>query len=552
MQDGKVISNRFAKACVTCQQMVKKDEGYAKNQNGMWHTYCQNCLIVPKTYSIQQSNSDNITEDGKVYFSYSIKKVEAVKSLPHSVWIPSEKCWKVSIRPEHISRVVEVCKNLGFNIPEKFNSLVEETLEVVESIEKKIEGKNLFPFQVDGVSFLNMNKKCLLADEMGLGKTPTTICSLPDNMPIIVVCPASLKFNWKKEFSKWRPEIKTIVIDGKNNFVFPKSGEAVIINYDILPKNFNPEDKFVLVCDEVHMVKNYKAARHKVIKAISKMADRVIGITGTPIMNKPFDLFGVLSSMNMEKDVFASFNNFVRLFQGRKNSWGAYDFSGPLPEVSTYLKRVMLRRLRHNVLPDLPKKTITNISVNNIPKELILEMNLLYKNWSNFLKDKELPRFEEFASIRARLAQSRIPALMEIVESHEDALIPLVVFSAHKDPINQFVGRDGWETITGNTPIEKRNKIVEDFQAGKLKGVALTIQAGGVGLTLTHAWKAIFVDLDWTPALNSQAEDRICRIGQTNPCEIVRMSSNHPLDEHLNSILSEKMDLFQKAIDGAF
>ena len=125
MQDGKVISNRFAKACVTCQQMVKKDEGYAKNQNGMWHTYCQNCLIVPKTYSIQQSNSDNITEDGKVYFSYSTKKVEAVKSLPHSVWIPSEKCWKVSIRPEHISRVVEVCKNLGFNITKLSSDYVE-------------------------------------------------------------------------------------------------------------------------------------------------------------------------------------------------------------------------------------------------------------------------------------------------------------------------------------------------------------------------------------------------------------------------------------------
>ena len=85
----------------------------------------------------------------------------------------------------------------------------------------------------------------------------------------------------------------------------------------------------------------------------------------------------------------------------------------------------------------------------------------------------------------------------------------------------------------------------------QLKGIALTIQAGGVGLTLTRAWKALFVDLDWTPSWNSQAEDRICRIGQTKPVEIVHMVSDHVLDIHIHDLLSYKIKLFNQTVDAS-
>ena len=139
--------------------------------------------------------------------------------------------------------------------------------------------------------------------------------------------------------------------------------------------------------------------------------------------------------------------------------------------------------------------------------------------------------------------------MLELVESHEEEEVPLIVFSAHRNPIIELGKRDGWEIITGDTKSEERQKIVNRFQAGELRGVGLTIQAGGVGLTLTKAWKAIFVDLDWTPALNQQAEDRLCRIGQTRPVEIVRLVSDHVLDKHILNLLSSKISLFEKAID---
>jgi SNF2 family DNA or RNA helicase len=140
--------------------------------------------------------------------------------------------------------------------------------------------------------------------------------------------------------------------------------------------------------------------------------------------------------------------------------------------------------------------------------------------------------------------------LIDLVEDHEDEDVPLVVFSAHVEPLNQLAERDGWEKITGATSAERRQQIVNEFQAGNLKGVAVSIKAGGVGLTLTRAWKAIFVDLDWVPGANQQAEDRICRIGQeSQKVEIVRMVSNHVMDLHVLELIHLKNNLIEKSVE---
>ena len=137
-----------------------------------------------------------------------------------------------------------------------------------------------------------------------------------------------------------------------------------------------------------------------------------------------------------------------------------------------------------------------------------------------------------------------------MVEEHEEDDIPLVVFSAHVEPLNKLAERDGWKKITVETRSEDRQKIVEEFQSGRLNGVAVSIKAGGVGITLTRAWKAIFIDLDWVPGANQQAEDRICRIGQeSNKIEIVRMVSDHPLDIHVIELISWKMSIIESSVD---
>ena len=544
----RTIRNRFTKKCAVCDVAVEANQGYACEHRTGWATYCE--AHVPVKIETERAE---ITKEGHIYFPYHPDAVSLVKSLYYSSWQKEGKFWRVSIEPEHINRVIQVGRQLGLKIADE---LLEIASDVQEEAEEKVEinfdTAGLFPYQVTGAAFLANKYRCLLGDEMGTGKTVQTLASLPKDVGTLVVCPASLKFNWRDETNKWRPDLTPIVLNGRKSFRLPEAREVVIVNYDILPQDLNDIQKkdFVLVCDEVHLCKNYKAKRSRAVKIFSNIAKKTVGLTGTPLMNRPFDLYGVLSSLHLENEVFGSWIGFLRAFNGYKNEWGGYTFGAVSPLVPELLRRVMLRRRREEVLPDLPKKSYTTITVDGVSKSLQKRLDEVYDEVELLLEMKELPPFEMFAEIRAALAESRIEAMLEIVENHEEEEIPLVVFSAHRAPIDTLAQREGWATITGSTKPEDRQGIVRKFQSGELKGVGLTIAAGGVGLTLTRAWKALFVDLDWTPALNSQAEDRICRIGQTKPCEIVRMVSDHVLDRHIHELIAEKIDLFNNAIDG--
>lgn len=543
----RTIRNRFSKKCAVCDIVVETNKGYACEHKDGWATYCEAHVPV----KIEPERAE-ITKDGEIYFPYHPDAVTLVKSLYGATFNREKKFWTVSLEPQHIDRVIQVCSQIGIKIANEILELANCTQkETEELIESSVSVDGLFPFQITGASFLANKNRCLLGDEMGTGKTVQTLAALPSDIGTIVVCPASLKFNWRDETKKWRPDLSPVVLSGRGSFRFPEAGELVIVNYDILPQSFNEisHKDFVLVCDEIHLCKNYKAKRSKAVYALSSKAKKTIGLTGTPLMNRPFDLYGVLSALHLEREVFGNWMGFLRAFNAYKNEWGGYTFGRVSPTVPELLRRVMLRRRREEVLPDLPKKSYSTITVDSISRSLKKKLDEVFDEVDIFLSAKELPPFEMFSEIRSALAESRIEAMLEMVESHEEEEIPLIVFSAHRAPIDTLAEREGWATITGSTKPEDRQSIVNKFQAGELKGVGLTISAGGVGLTLTRAWKALFVDLDWTPALNAQAEDRICRIGQTKPCEIVRMVSDHVLDKHIHELIAEKIDLFNNAID---
>lgn len=418
-----------------------------------------------------------------------------------------------------------------------------------EQEEKSEPPKKLFPFQETGVSFLKTHARALFADQMGLGKTVQVASALAESdAPTIIVCPASLKLNWERELKKWAPGLKTSVLSGKDSFRAPEKGEAVIVNYDILPAELKekPPAGLRLVADEAQYVKNYKTQRAQRLRAIAEKSEKVWALTGTPLPNRPPDLWGVLESCNMAEHTFGNFGKFYRLFNASKGKYGT-NWGMPRAEVPQILSRVMLRRLRKDVLPELPEKTYKDIEVNSISNKLLKKLDDAAKKID--YSKTELPSFDAFSEVRAALAEERIPHMLELVEHHEESNMPLLVFSAHRGPIDKLQEREGWATITGDTSLEKRQEIVDQFQNGKLKGVGLTISAGGTGLTLTRASNALFVDLDWTPANNSQAEDRMVRIGQqAKGVQIMRMVSNHALDKHIARLIVRKMDLARKAL----
>lgn len=419
--------------------------------------------------------------------------------------------------------------------------------------------EGLFPYQAEGATWLRSRQHALLADEPGVGKTAQALRAIPTGMGAVVICPAGLRLVWREECAKWRKDIEAVV-PKVGAFQAPRPGQLVIMSYDSLPdpprfaKSWLVQDpslaNAVLILDEAHAVKNYKALRTKKVTLLSRQMACTWALTGTPILGKPSELWGVLSAGNMAFEAFGTWQNFLNLFGATRNRWGGLEFAEPDPEDQTLrqcLAKVMLRRTRAQVLPDLPAKRYQTIPCEP-PEHLMGTLDKLEEEWQQAGTD-ELPPFEMLSSVRAELAQARIPAMLEQVAIHEEEGTPLIVFSDHVEPVHAFAEREGWGMITGDTPVELRRSLVDLFQTGMLRGLALTIGAGGTGLTLTRANTMLFCDLNWTPALNEQAEDRIARIGQTSKKILIkRLVADHPVDRRVLEILDQKGSMIRAVL----
>lgn len=475
-------------------------------------------------------------------------------------------------------------------------------------------GKALYPYQTTGVEWLAVRHRGLLGDEQGLGKSVEILCAIPPNAPVLVICPAVVKGVWIRETAMWRPTMSPQSLEGRDSFRFPRPGEMVITNFDILPQCHlptcekkttitcdgcspilpeahletckrgttycpgcmplpKPHEGTVLVVDEAHNCKNQKSRRGESVRAIAHAvrarAGRSWYATGTPILNNPEELWSLLESCDLAHEAFGTWKEFVRMFAGRVKTVTVFDkrrresvlkqigyeWGTPLEGTVERLQRVMLRRMRKDVLVDLPPKTRRLVPV-DVSKASLREFDKLIKELggtkglAEILARKKIP-FSMVSTVRSALAKAKIPAMLDMVETFELAKEPLLVFSAHRAPIDLFLKRPGWAVITGDTPARERTQIEEGFQQGKYLGLAGTIEAAGVGITLTYAAQELFVDQEWTPALNAQAEDRALRHGQKRAVSIDILVANHPLDQRVAEILLAKTTLIESSVDAA-
>lgn len=426
---------------------------------------------------------------------------------------------------------------------------------------KRIAKSELFNYQKEDSIWLASKKTALLASQMGTGKTPLTVMALPHNASVVVVCPAVIKQVWFDEINRWRPEFKKEILSGRDGYRHPEKGEVVILNYDILPRAWKPpEYPIILIADECHYLKNTRAARTKRFRKMSKTTRNESGkvwlISGTPLMNKPFELWNILGAAKMEEKVFGSWPNFLKLYKMYQDGFGAWKWGKPDESIPNRIAMVAIRRTRKEVLPELPDKFYRRHDV-TIKRSALIVANKFVDQTAKVGVDLESAidgalnsaigtvEFEEFSAARMELSVAKIPYMLQLVEMHEDAEDPIVVFSCFKNPIRVLGERDDWMIITGDVDHKRRAEIVKAFQEGKLKGIGLTIQAGGEGITLTRAHQVIFVDQDPTPARNLQAEDRLMRIGQTKGVIISRIVADHQLDRRMYAINVRKQKLIE-------
>ena len=425
-----------------------------------------------------------------------------------------------------------------------------------------------WPYQREGIDWLRSNPSCILADEMGLGKTLQILHALPYQAPILLFSPLGARSVWAREIAKWCPRPHEIITEARK-MRLPAPGELLIANLDklwrskseggrdrepleVAIKNLAP--RTILVVDEAHALKagarkTLRVKRWRMLaRAIRNTGGHNIGITGTPVLNYKQELYNLLVSFGLEDRVFKNWGEAQQLLDFENK------FSSPHACVKERLRRVMLRRTRLEVFPQMPEKIREYRDV-AIPKDLCQEMDLLWEKLKPYRLDTledfqaalwAVGGIEVFSLIRSTLASAKIPTILEIADEMEEAGEPLVVCSAYRAPVAALALRPGWAKIDGNVSGNNRGAVEDDFREGRLQGVGLTIKAGGVGISLTRATRMIMADLEWSPELNAQAEDRLRPHLQKRACVYIYLQTKHPLDQHVSWLLRAKAKLIKE------
>lgn len=436
---------------------------------------------------------------------------------------------------------------------------------------------DLRPYQRDGVAWMLERPACLLADQPGLGKTRQILethrayVERKGGAGLAIVCPKSAKAVWRAEIQKWNIPGTVHVLEGRDAWRPPEPGEIVIINYAILPwrpveirtakqagkKHGAPLGSFDwpihLVFDEAHALRKPKSLQSARAKAMTRAVDKVTGATGTPVGGQPFDLYGMLGALRCCPWTWFEF---LRKFNAFELPHGGYDFrrdaSGAIvvdPSVAADLSRVMLRRLRVDVATELPPKLYRRINVDH-KRATATELDRLGLALAPYFDADDLPPFTEFASVNRMIAEERIPLLADYQREREDAGQIGLIMSAHRAPVVAAGSRPGWGAIHGGVPEGERERLITDFEAGRLKGLALVLKTAATAISLPSADYVLFVDRSWDPDENEQAEDRANRMNRTKgPIEVEIWTSAHPVARHLDRILKRKSQLARDALN---
>ena len=437
---------------------------------------------------------------------------------------------------------------------------------------KKI-AEGLYPHQVDGVAFLLARRRAILADDMGLGKTRQSIIAMRCAEPVgpwLVVCPASVKRNWQREINMaLGDEEEVVVVDRKT--AVPKDGYAgwVVLNYDIIKKNLTALGKLAFtgfIFDEAHYLKNYKAQRTKAaVQLLDTDATPVVHcLTGTPMLNRPRDLFPLLQLVN--HSLGKSFLGYAKRYCDAHRGDFGWETKGAsnLDELTVQLHGTMLRRTKDEVL-DLPGKMRTWLTV-DIPATTAKRgmqrvlATLLKDTDKDSTGDGKLPPISRskllarLMPVRSAIAGAKMKHSIEFAKNMIDQGEKVIIYTCFREVGETLVEEFDEKEIrffTGASSQEHRQKCVDDFQNNDdVKVLCATLIAGGVGITLTAARNVIFNDLDWVPANHWQAEDRAYRIGQKHPVNVYYFVASKSIDEFVGHVLETKSQIIGAVVDG--
>lgn len=452
-------------------------------------------------------------------------------------------------------------------------------------------GATLRPYQVEGFRWLSalcdLDFGGVLADEMGLGKSLQLIAFLLSRReqtrgiaPSLIVCPASLVYNWLAEFERYAPEMRVRAVAGskreRNAVRADESCEVFVTSYDIArldAEEFADRRYFCHALDEAQYIKNHATLTTRAIKRIPSV--HRFALTGTPMENRLSEIWSIFDFLM--PGFLGSYARFRERFE--------LGIVGGDEDLARRLRALVgpfiLRRLKGDVLPELPEKmeSVVRVGLEGEQRKLYAAHEQSLRERLNVQKKVSGSRANKRGTISQREKElTRVEVLAELTRLRQIALDPSLVFedyaggAAKLDAIAELIGSacEGGEKmlvfsqftsflarmeemlerkgvpyyeITGSTPKVKRVQLVDAFNADDTPVFLISLKAGGTGLNLTGASVVIHADPWWNAAAQNQATDRAHRIGQEKPVNVYRVIAADTIEERILALQDAKSDL---------
>lgn len=532
----------------------------------------------------------NITETDTelvVTFPYSDWMVRSLKqAIPFDTrkYLPGKKEWRIRSSQKRAllswaapyAHLVNVDKE-----PPPQIGVVEALPELTVEPAIRNDVHEMFPYQGRGVAYQLEHPQSICGDEPGLGKTVQAIAAMETRgcKCILIICPATLKENWKYEIEKiWTRKKALILTDRckKTWHTFHHHGMVnyFICNFESLKKLFVekievPEGETLMVkhirfneriklfdgviVDEIHRCKDGNTQQAKFVMGLTAGKPNVSGLSGTSVVNNAKDLVSQLYIIN-QLHVFGGYKNFIKRYCGKKKN-------PALMKELNYLmhKHCFYRRLKRDVLKDLPDKMrnvvrceiSTRAEYDKAENHLVayLRENLGKTN-AEINKSMRGEVMVMMTLLKKISARGKLENIIEHTKQITEAGEKIVLFAWHKEIVQAIKKAfPGSLTITGDDSIDDRNTAVHRFQNDpKYQVIICNIKAGGVGLTLTASSRVGFAELPWHPADCDQCEDRCHRIGQKDSVEATYFLGHQTIDEDIYKIINAKRKIVKDII----
>ena len=405
--------------------------------------------------------------------------------------------------------------------------------------------------QKDGVAWLSLRESGILADDMGLGKTLQAIAAFERNQRngnvenVLIVCPKSLIGVWEAEIRLWAPRLCTVSLHAsisKENWqTLSSQCQVAITNYEALRSSSPRPGAFdVLILDEVHRLKNPKSLNYASCYSISPKI--TWGLSGTPLENKPADLTAILHLLD-------------------RNRISPSDEKLPLPSIRSVASNYILRRNKQAIESELPqvREKLEIVPLSSEQRNLyqaIIQNDRDYSTlggWiATFNRLRDVCDYEPITGKSSKIDRA-IVILDSILRRGEKAVVfswRIVPLDLLAKKIETEMGQHTALTITGQTSSMSRSRIVSSFQSSVQPKILLcSMRATAEGLTLTAANHVIFLNEWWNPAVNSQARDRVNRIGQERDVFVHKLRTSGTVESQLNEVLNKKSAIFDEIVN---